>query len=194
MVASYLPLSWHTYQTLAQLLAAGIISHKEPIDEIIAISRGGLTLGHLLSDLLRIPISIINIQSYTDIRKQGEVIITGRLQSSIKGKRIVVVDDVADSGKTFKRAIAYLKRCHPASITTATLFYKPHSVYRPDYFAKITSKWILFPYEMTEMIMLITKKMVGEGKSKRDIQRFLEKINFSDEQIAFVREYHLNNK
>ena len=191
MAIQYLSVPWQTYHDTARKLAATILDHCEPIDKIIAISRGGLTLGHLLSDLLRIPISTITVQSYVDIQTQGETIITEKLQTRIRGKRILLVDDVSDSGKTLVRAVKYLKRCRPASITSVTMFYKPHSSYRPDYFAKQTSKWVIFPYEPTEMILLISKQLEKAGKSKSDIQRFLEKIQFTDDQIAFVRRHHL---
>ncbi len=191
MAAQYLSVTWNEYHTLAQKLAATILSHDKPFDEIVAISRGGLTLGHLLSDLLRIPISTIAIQSYTDIQKRGEVTITGKLQRSIRGKHILLIDDVSDTGTTYKRATRYLRRCGPKSITTVAMFFKPHSTFRPDFFARQTRKWILFPYEPTEMILLITQQMQKEGKTKREIQSFLEKLGFSLKQIAFVRKHHL---
>jgi hypoxanthine phosphoribosyltransferase len=191
MVIQYLPISWNDYHTNARKLAATLLDHAKPFDKIVAISRGGLTFGHLLSDLLRIPIATITIQSYTDIQTQGEVIITEKLQTSIRGKNILLVDDVSDSGKTLIRAKKYITRCNAKNITTVTMFYKPRSVFRPDYFAQQTTKWILFPYEPTEMVMLISKQMLSEGKSKAAIQNFLEKLNYTDEQIAFVRRHHL---
>jgi uncharacterized protein len=191
MAIHYLPVSWNEYHTTAQKLAATILDHSEPLDKIVAISRGGLTLGHLLSDLLHVPISTITIQSYTDIQMQGEIRVTQKLQSPIRNQRILLVDDVSDSGKTMLRAIKYLKHLSPKKITSVTMFYKPHSVYRPDYFAKQTTKWILFPYEITEMILLISKQMHEKGKSKAVTQHFLEKLKFTDDQIAFVRRHYL---
>jgi len=58
--------------------------------------------------LLTNPICSITIQSYTDIQKQGEVNITAGLKKRIRDKEILLVDDIADSGKTLKRAIGYL--------------------------------------------------------------------------------------
>ncbi len=194
MGVQYLPVSWQDYHSSAQKLAATILSHSPPIDEIVAISRGGLTLGHILSDFLRIPISTISIQSYTDIQTRGEVEITARLQRSIKGKNILLVDDVADSGKTLKRAVSYLKRAQAKSVTTVTMFYKPHSIHRPDYYAERTTKWILFPYEPTEMVFLISKNMASEGKSKHEIQLFLESLGYTQKDIAFVRRHYIDEK
>lgn len=192
MAILYLPISWKTYHEDAQKLAATILDHSPAIDQIVAISRGGLTLGHLLSDFLRIPISTITIQSYSDIQTSGEVVLTAKLQNSIRGKHILLVDDVSDSGKTLRRAVKYLHRAGAAKVTTVTMFYKPHSVYRPDYFAKRTTRWILFPYEPAEMITLITKRLETEGKSKSEIQNFLEHLNYTQTQIAFVRRHYQN--
>lgn len=191
MAIHYLPIPWKIYHATAQKLAASIVDHADPIDQIVAISRGGLTLGHLLSDFLRIPISTITIQSYTDIQTSGEATLTAKLQNSIKHKHVLLVDDVSDSGKTFKRATTYLHRAGAGKITTVAMFYKPHSVYRPDYFALQTTKWILFPYEPTEMILLITKQMEKSGKLKADIQKFLKKLSYTDDQIAFVRRHYI---
>jgi hypoxanthine phosphoribosyltransferase len=191
MATQYLSPSWNYYSELVQKLAAAILDQKIQPDEIVAISRGGLTVGRLLSDYLQIPISVISIQSYIDIQTQGVIKITGRLTSSIKNKHILLVDDVSETGKTFIRAMKYLKRHKPENITTAVLYFKSHSAYRPDFFAIETTKWVLFPYEPTEMIQLITKNMQQEGKSKAEIQKALEKLHFTVNQIAFVRRHYL---
>lgn len=187
----YLSVTWKDYHSLSQKIAAAILSHDKPFDIIIAIGRGGLTFGHLLSDFLRIPICSITIQSYTDIQKQGEVRITEKLSLGITGKRVLLVDDIADTGTTLKRAVSYLEEFTPATITTATLFYKPRSSVRPDYFAKLTTKWILQPFEVTEWIYTFSKKMASEGKSKAEIQMFLESLGYTGDQIKFVRRHHL---
>ena len=191
MSVQYLSVSWNDYHVLTQKIAATILSHDKPFDIIVAIGRGGLTFGHLLSDFLRIPICSITIQSYTDIQKQGEVHITESLSFGISGKRVLLVDDIADTGTTLKRATAHIREFHPATVTVATLFYKPHSTVRPDYFAKQTTKWILQPFEVTEWVCTFTKKMTDEGKSKADIQNFLESLGYTDDQIKFVRRHHL---
>lgn len=194
MSIQYLPLDWNSYHDYCLKLAATLLTHHPEIDEIVAISRGGLTFGHILSDLLRVPIWTITIQSYTDIQTQGEIQITGKLQNSIENKHILLVDDVADSGKTLVRAVDYLREAKAEEITTMTMFYKPRSIFRPDYFAKQTTKWILFPYEPTEMIMLITQMMIEEHKSKAEIQTQLESLNYTDKQISFTRKYHISKR
>src|SRR3989344_3759169 len=110
MRTKYLSVSWTEFHTLTQKFAAAILDHeKRPPDEIVAIGRGGLSVGLMLSDFLRIPIFSITIQSYTDIKKQGVLNVTEKLGRPIRGKHILLVDDNADSGKTFVRALKYLE-------------------------------------------------------------------------------------
>lgn len=191
MAIDYLPVSWQEYHGYAQQLAEEILTKAEPVDEIVAISRGGLTLGHLLTDLLRVPISTFTIQSYTDIQTQGKVKITKPLATPIYDKHILLVDDVADTGKTIQRALEYLKTQQPNQVTTVTMYYKPHSTFKPDYFAKTTSAWILFPYEPIEMITNIMKGMKKERKSDTQITKFLQGLKYANDQIAFVKKFYL---
>ncbi len=192
MSIQYLPVSWETYQELTRKISASILSHSPHVNQIVAIARGGLTFGHLCSDFLRIPIATITIQSYSDIQKKGIIKITEPLKMDIRGKHVLLVDDVADSGKTLKRATTYIKSFKPKSVTVATMFYKPRSVFRPDYFAEQTTKWILFPYEPTEMILLITKSMEKDGKTKSEIQTFLNTLGYTTVYIRHVRKYFLS--
>ncbi len=191
MAIQYHFIDWNIYTTHAKKLASILLEHDSSIQEIIAISRGGLTFGHLLSDLLQVPIWTIAIQSYTDIQQQGEVQILGTLQTSIEQKHVLLIDDVSDSGRTFQRAIEYLTTLRPRKVTTMTMFLKPQSSYRPDYFAEITNAWVVFPYEHTEMILLITKRMQQEGKKESDIQSYLQQIGFDEQTIAFAWKHHL---
>ena len=191
MAIDYLVPTWDEYHSLTRKLAGKILTDNIHIDEIVAISRGGLTLGHLLTDLLHVPISTFTIQSYTNIQEQGEVRITKPLATPLVGKTVLLVDDVADRGTTMVRAIEYLNMFTPQKTYTLTLYYKPHSVYKPNYFAQTTSAWICFPYEPTEMISNIIRAMKKEKKSEKDIQQFLENLNYSKGQIAFVKKFYV---
>ena len=191
MTIEYLPVSWLQYHNYALTLAEDILTKADHIDGIVAIARGGLSLGHVLSDFLSATISTFAIQSYENIQEQGEVKITAGIQTSIKEKHVLVVDDVADTGKTFLRALSYLADFKPRSITTVAMFYKPHSVFKPDFFVAETSKWILFPTEVTESILAIFKNMKREGKSEKEITAFLLSLHYSPQQIDFVRRFHV---
>jgi uncharacterized protein len=68
----------------------------------------------------------------------------------LAGKRVLIVDDVWDSGRT---AMAVRERVRVAGGEphVAVLHYKPHAsrypADRPDYFAEITDDWIVYPWD-----------------------------------------------
>jgi len=186
----FLPIFWNKYDELVRKLASNIIRSNIQLDRIIGISRCGLTLGHVLSDLLQLPVSILGLKSYVDIQKQGYMQITQRLGTVIKNENILLVDGIADSGKTLTFATQVLKRCKPCSISTATLFLKPYSTVRPTFYVKQTDRWILFPYETTEWITTFIRQMKKEHKSSKSIRDFLLNTGFTKEQQIFVYRHH----
>ncbi len=191
MAIEYLPVSWTEYHALAQQLAEKLLTAGKTVDEIVAISRGGLTLGHLLTDFLRVPISTFTVQSYTDLMRRGRVRITKPLSTPIYDKRILLVDDVSDSGKTLVRALKYLRTQQPKKVITMTMYYKPQSMYKPDFFAGTTPAWIIFPYEQTESIINIYKMLKKEHKSEAEIAETLKSLKFSPSLIAFTKKHYL---
>lgn len=120
-------------------------------DMIIGISRGGLVPARIMSDILGIKdVAILGVRFYSEIGKTGEgPVITQDITMDIKGKKILIVDDVADSGKSLIFARERLKDAK--EVRTATLHYKPGSEYRPDYFVETATAWIVYPWEIHEV-------------------------------------------
>jgi hypoxanthine phosphoribosyltransferase len=122
-------------------------------DMIIGISRGGLVPARVLSDILDIKrVGIIGIVFY---KKAGETLekpeMTQELLMDIKGKKILLVDDVADTGKSLVVAKEYLEKMGPAEVRIAALHHKPNSMLEPDYFIGTTTAWIVYPWEQHEV-------------------------------------------
>lgn len=87
--------------------------------------------------------------------------------AEIAGKRILLVDEICDSGKTFERALTYLNSAEeemsrPAAIKTACLVFKSKSLLKPDYYQDLIDKWVVFPYEVRETIEELKDKMSRE--------------------------------
>ena len=61
--------------------------------------------------------------------------------------RVLVVDDVADTGTSLEFVVRRLKGKGAREIRTATIAYKPRSRVKPDYFVYETDKWVVFPWE-----------------------------------------------
>lgn len=146
----YLRVSWASYGKMASSLAKEVEEKRMGFDLVIGIARGGIPLAMVISDLLGIPIDIINVKSYTGIRKREKPKILTTLSNDIKGKRILLVDDLIEHGATMDLLLAYLVKKKPGMIKTAVLFDKPWSRFRPDYCVKTVDRWVVFPWERNE--------------------------------------------
>lgn len=145
--------SWEDFHKYSFNLAKKITFSNLKLDMIVAISRGGLVLARILSDFLDLPIFNIAIESYADINESKEPRVTQDIGSAeIRGKKILLVDEICDSGKTFERAVAYLNSVEPLQIKSACLVLKSKSTFTPAFYEKKIDKWVVFPYEVRETV------------------------------------------
>lgn len=147
-------LSWNEIHKLTLILAKKIVESGYMPDVIIGIMRGGWIPARILLDYLNIPIlATIEIKFYKGIGETRErPIIIHPLVVDIRNKRVLIVDDVVDTGKSMSIAIEMAKLGGAYSIKTAALVVKPWSVLEPDYYAMKSDKWIVFPWEIRETI------------------------------------------
>lgn len=149
------------------------------LDEIISISRGGMVVSRMLSDLLSLPISHIAIESYADMKQQKEPTITQVSPRQFQREKILLVDEVSDTGKTYKRAFSYLTTLPISKVYTASPYIKPHTEFIPDFWVKNLDSWIVFPYDIRE-----TKKAFTEqfGSEKKALDK-MKKLGFQDWEL-----------
>jgi hypoxanthine phosphoribosyltransferase len=155
----YLNLDWQKFHRQAFKLYKKINGSEEKFDLIVTISRGGLSLAHVLSDFLDLPVAVITVSTYKDLKKIKKPEIRFKLSENLTNKKILLVDDVSDTGETMIHSHQYLQNQSPKVIKTATLFIKPQTKFNPDFYLESTSSWIIFPYEMKETISILKKKM-----------------------------------
>jgi len=118
-------------------------------DVIVGIARGGLIpavrLSHVLGD---IEMKIIDVKFYTDIEERMEKpVVTIPLHGSLEGKKVVVVDDVSDTGKTLEVVVDEVKKAGAKEVKIVCLSMKPWTKVVPDFYVFRTDKWIVFPWE-----------------------------------------------
>ncbi|RLG19701.1 phosphoribosyltransferase [Candidatus Micrarchaeota archaeon] len=145
-----LKLTWPEVQNMCEQLAVLIKNSGFEPDVIVGIARGGWVPARILSDFLdHEQIASMRVEFYT---KPGETKkkpkITQKVSTAIKGKRVLLVDDVSDSGNSLKLARESLKGAK--EVRTATLHFKPGSIFKPDYYIGETSDWIVYPWEAKE--------------------------------------------
>jgi len=145
MVAKH-KIGWGKYHRYVEKLGDLVRRSKWRPNVIVCISRGGLPVGLMLSEYLKKPLGVITVQSYGGT-KQGRLKFNRHISTiaPIRGK-ILLADDLVDTGKTIKATKKYLSRF--GEVRTAVMFRKVASRFVPDYFVRDMphSKWIVFPY------------------------------------------------
>ncbi len=129
------------------------------IDIIISIATGGWIPARILrtflphSEELPLPLYSIGIINYDSRDKLlSEAIIVQELPTKLdlQGKNVLLVDEVADSGGTFIKAVEYIKSKSPAKLHTAVLHLKDQSSFQPDFVGEFAgNNWIVYPWDAT---------------------------------------------
>ncbi|HMX10003.1 MAG TPA: phosphoribosyltransferase [Burkholderiaceae bacterium] len=150
----HLYVSWDEYHLLTERLALKVHNSGWQFDQILCLARGGMRPGDVLSRVFDKPLAIMATSSY----RADAGTIQGRLDMAKyitlpKGElagRVLLVDDLADSGVTLKAVVQRL-RSMPAidELRSAVLWVKGVSTYTPDYYVESlpTSPWIHQPFE-----------------------------------------------
>ena len=142
-------LSWERFGNACRELALQVKDSGFEPEVLIAVARGGLLPGGALSYALGVKLAdAINVEFYTDVHETlpDPVLLAPMLDTdSIRDKRVLVVDDVVDSGRTLALVLDILAR-HGAQARSAVIYAKPTTVIEPDFAWAHTDRWIVFPW------------------------------------------------
>ena len=121
--------------------------HTHRFDTVVALARGGTMIAQLLAYRLNIrDLQLIRVQNYDNDKKKG-ISIQGTLDIA-EDARILLVDDIIDSGESMHALLDYLKERHKnASFSIATVYYKKSATIQPDFTCKEATEWIDFFWE-----------------------------------------------
>ena len=140
-------------------------------DIIVGIARGGLVPSRVLADLLETrDFAIITIEYYCGINQtKQEPILKQCLHTQLTDKKVLLVDDVSDGGRSLQLAKKHLEEQCAKEIKIATLYCKPGTITKPDYFEKETSHWIVFPWEARETMTRIMQRAEGKRAMGKEV-------------------------
>ncbi len=115
---------------------------------IVALARGGLTLGVKLSHLLHKPLMIISAKAYNENKKITNTIVLNSSYTAPLQSPVLIVDECVDSGTTLKIVADHFETLG-VEVRTAILIYKKQSKIKPDYYIKEMDNktWTVFPWE-----------------------------------------------
>jgi len=183
----YLLPTWEDLDNLCFEMSQKILKDQKSFDRLVTLIKGGLAFSRTMCDYLNIKnLSTLQISYYENIgQTKDKPQILQSLPIKITNEKILLFDDVVNSGESLKVCLDYLRLQNPASITIASLFLKEKSILKPDYFGALTDVWIIFPNETRETIALLTKTWLSSGKTQEEINQNLLSMNFSPPQLNY---------
>ncbi|MEM4476290.1 MAG: phosphoribosyltransferase [Desulfurococcaceae archaeon] len=183
-LSSIIYIPWSTALRYCYELAMKVLESNYMPQLIVAISRGGLIPARIVSDVLGVyELYAVRSTLYMHGKAIGsKPLINAHLPVElIKGRRVLIVDEVVDTGTTMVNTIDCLRKLDPFEVRTAVIHYKSSkSVYRPDYYiAELKEwKWIYYPWSLVETLWDILAS--NRGISVRDV---VSALNMSEVYI-----------
>ena len=159
-------ISWDEAYRLSRKLAKAIKSCRYDPDLVVAIGRGGYVPARIVCDfLLHSLLTSIKIEHW-DIAacKRPQASVRFPLAVDVREKKILIVDDVTDTGDTLKAAIDYVKSEGAGQIKTAVMQHKTSSSLIPDFYADLISdwRWIIYPWAAYEDVLGFTERVLSD--------------------------------
>ena len=147
-------ISWARFYSLCRRLVRRIDASGFRPDLIVALARGGYMPARIVADFFGVmELASFRIEHYRGTHKWPVTRVADRLNVDVNDRRVLLVDDVSDSGDTFQVAIAHVHETGtPAELRTAVMHHKVVSRYVPDFYAARVLKWrwIVYPWALME--------------------------------------------
>ena len=166
----HLWVSWDVYHQAIEQLAKQVHASEWEFDHILCLARGGLRPGDVFSRLFKRPLAILSTSSYREDygMQRGTLDIAPHITTThhpIQG-RVLLIDDLVDSGITLQQVQQYLIAHYPAitELKTAVIWFKSSSVITPDYYHQYLENhtWIHQPFEAYDAL---TPDLIIDNKS-----------------------------
>jgi uncharacterized protein len=193
--------SWDEAQRLARILSRKIKRSGFRPDLVIGIARGGLVPARIVCDyLLQKDLASVKVEHWGIAATLGKAEVKFPLPVDISGKKVLVVDDVADTGDTFSVLVEYLKKKHPEELRTAVLQYKTCSTFIPDFWGEKQEEWlwIIYPWAVYEDLTGFIERVLTHPMTFDEIKRSLNDrfgINIGEMELhEMLEDMHESDK
>lgn len=180
--AKYITPTWDQLDELTLQIARQIKSSAENFDLVVALAKGAWPMSRSLVDYSQVKeLASLGVKFYKGINERlKQPSIYQELPVEVENKKILLFDDVADTGESLRFAKDYLLKQGAKEVKVASLLYKPWSVVEPDYYGTTTEAWIIFPFERREMIDLLQATWSKQSLDQQAILKRYQQLGFME--------------
>ncbi|MHA2302897.1 MAG: phosphoribosyltransferase [Candidatus Thorarchaeota archaeon] len=191
-------LDWDDIYTYAYQTSLKIKESSWRPDAVVGIARGGWVHARIQCDLLGIKdLFSVKVDHWgVTATKDGQAKLSVPLVGNVEGKRVLVVDDITDTGQSLTTAVEHIKETgNPADVKTAALMHIDGSKFIPDYYGvEITWAWEIWPWNFYEDVSSLISK-IFEGQEVKEmttaeLKKHLREYNnvvLSDDQLSKIK-------
>ena len=187
--------SWRDIEEWTKGIMKMIIADDYNPDIIVGIARGGLVPARMVADYLfkKDLLSIKTEHWGVTATMDGKAVLKEKLNYDVSGKKVLIVDDITDTGESMRLSYNYIKSLNPAELKTTSMLYVNGSSYTPDYYGKGLSKeewaWFVFPWNVYEDTYNLSKKFMDTPVDVNTLKEKLREnynLNVEDVNIGEV--------
>jgi len=177
----YLP--WSRALSMCYRLAEIILDSGESFTTVLTVSRGGLVPARIVSDVIGVDdFHVVRSRFWGvggRILEEPEISYYGGIE--LKNKKVLVVDEVVDTGTTMSRIVRLVNSLGAREVKTAVLHYKTSSSFIPDYYVERVEKWvwIYYPWSFSETLFELARQEDSNNILEKAFE-ILRKLNASE--------------
>ncbi|OVE84640.1 phosphoribosyltransferase [Natronolimnobius baerhuensis] len=178
--------NWDYIYSLCRDVSDDVRRDEFEPDVIVALARGGWFAGRCLCDFLGLDdLTSLKMEHYVGTAEKADEpqVRYPMPEGSVEGKDVLIIDDIADTGGSIKRAYEYVDDRDAGEVRTATLQLLQTSEFEPDYVGEQLEEWtwVVYPWNFIEDMIDLTESVMEQADQE----------TFSQEEIRhFLGEFH----
>ncbi len=174
--------SWEEIERWAKEGAWKVLEEGWTPDVVVGLARGGWVAARLYCDYLGVKDLVsLKVEHWgVTATPDGKAKLKYGSNYNLEGKRVLIVDDISDTGESLTLAKNYVESQKPAEIRVATLLTIRGSRFKPDYYdEEIDWAWIVFPWNFVEDMINLVNNLFEE-----------KEVLTTDEIVELFKELH----
>lgn len=161
-------LTWEQVDELCRKTAASVQEAGYKPDLIIGLARGGWFTARVLCDLLGVKeLLSLKVEHWgVTAQPDGKATIRYPFNVDLAGKKVLIADDITDTGESMKLAKEFLSQMNPKALKTAVLQHiSKTSTFTPDFYGEsVDWHWYVYPWNFMEDMTNLVPKTLKKGE------------------------------